>query len=151
MKTPESAKYLNVLLNFLGFIVILSLFGFISYLFNLENFTSFESLIILVPSAIYLSAILAVVVMLKRVVKTIIFLQNPLVKENVTRFKKSAYIFFAVGTLEFSIMLIAEIVINEPIFNYGFIFPLFIGCVILVLADVFKFAITIKEDNDLTV
>ncbi|ABR48263.1 hypothetical protein Amet_2103 [Alkaliphilus metalliredigens QYMF] len=151
MKTPESAKYLNVLLNFLGLLVILSLIGFISHVVTMESVVGVGNLILTFYGGIYLLALLIVVVILKRVVGTIIFARNPLVEENVIRFRRAAYIFFALGTFEFIVIGIARMVTEGNPFSFGFVFSLFIGCIILVLADVFKFAIKIKEENDLTV
>ncbi|MCC5911215.1 MAG: DUF2975 domain-containing protein [Clostridiaceae bacterium] len=151
MKTTESAKYLNVLLNLMGLMLILGLFGFFGLILHMGTTEGVGDFIFILVGLLNWAGTMAMLVMLKRVVGTIIFSRNPFVEENIIRFKRLAYIFFALAILDVfrGFMVLLDVV--EGPYRAGFLVSIFMGCVILVLADVFKFAIEIKNDNDLTV
>ena len=154
MKPTESAKYLNVLLNLLGFFVIIVIIAIATKGFR--NINRVEQGVAMLMALIYSLGYFTIVLMLKRVVGTILFTRNPFVEENVIRFKRVGYTFFILAAFE---VIRAGMSLSEAFKNsvpggqfVGSLFmTLFMGCVMLVLADVFKFAMKIKEDNDLTV
>ncbi|WP_026476225.1 DUF2975 domain-containing protein [Alkaliphilus transvaalensis] len=162
-ESTESTKYLNVFLNLLMLIGIIGLFLFIPMIYSMIRTKELEgvgSLLYVLSGFISSIGSLAIIVMLKRVVRTILFERNPFVEGNIMRFKRMAYIFFAfplVSTIYQLTLIATGRRALEATGSLGaslvsvFISNIFIGCVVLVLANVFRFAMEIKKDNDLTV
>lgn len=153
MNNKKSLKFLNGLLRVILF-VILMLFIAMFYL-RLEKGELMNNLLATFVGLIVLVAYFMTVYTLKKIVDSI-RARDPFVLDNVTNFKRIGTYILIIG--------IIEAIVNYPVptnfvllgTKYGSVKPIFFLYLILsimsfVLGDVFRMAMEIKDENDLTV
>lgn len=155
MKYPKRLSFLNGFLNVVMVIMIILFIGLsISYIITIDkNMNDIISLIVVV---LLFSGYFVIVMYLKGIIGSI-RQRDPFNLNNISYFKNIGYIILAIG--------IVEAVINYPkqsygleimATSYGSIKPIFFLYLVLsilsfILSDVFRMAMEIKDENDLTV
>lgn len=157
MKYKKRVKFLKGLLNIIGsfilFIIILSPFSIMS----MENKGIKNIILSIIFSLIFLGGYVMIIINFRKILDSI--LQNePFNLDNIIYFKKIGYYILAVG--------IADAIVNYPKSNNtgfdiiatstGSLKPSFFLYIVLsilafILSDVFRMAMEIKNENDLTI
>lgn len=157
MENKERVRFLNGFLNIvLGFITLMFILGIFNILVYQNN--GFITLILkMIVIISFLGGYLMITFTLKKILK-LIKLKNPFNSNNIIYFKRIGYYIFIVG--------IADAIINYPkpnnsglqimLTQYGSLKPIFflylvLGVLSFILSDVFRMAMEIKKENDLTV
>lgn len=158
MKYKKRVKFLKGLLNIIGsfmlFLIILSLSFSIM---NMENKGIKNTVLSIIFSLIFFGGYTMIIINFRKILDSI--LQNePFNLDNIIYFKKIGYYILAVG--------IVDAIVNYPKSNNtgfdiiststGSLKPSFFLYIVLsilafILSDVFKMAMEIKDENDLTI
>lgn len=162
MKHVKKVNFLKVFLNISTVIFILisipTVFGAIT---NINPETPLKSLLYVLITIIFLGCFFIIIKYLKDILNTILN-GDPFVDENILSFNKIGYLILLLGLI--------DAITNYPVPNitgidfhidfiltsYGSLKPIFflyliLGCLAFILGDVFKIAIDIKNDNNLTI
>ncbi|TCK92792.1 DUF2975 family protein [Natranaerovirga hydrolytica] len=161
MKTDFISRFLEKILAIMWVVVFILFIGTTGYIIYdlIRDFNVY----ILVFGIINICAnffILYTITELRKILKRVLD-KKPFVRSNVTSFKRIGFSSFGIAAL-ILIRLIIDIKGSDPFdmfflnasaMNYkgGFLMFLIFGCLALVLSEIFRLAVEIKEENDLTV
>ncbi|MDR7857220.1 DUF2975 domain-containing protein [Tissierella sp.] len=158
MEYVKRVKVLKGLLNVIGSFFLLLLFlSMISTIAAIDNNGIKNTVLSFIFSLLFFGCYFMIILALRKVLKSIEE-KNPFTTENIIHFKKIGYYILSVGVI--------DAISNYSKPNYtgidligtpsGSLKPMSLFYIILcllafILADVFKMAIDIKDENDLTV
>lgn len=154
MKYPKRLSFLNGFLNVVRVIIVLLLIGFSISFINIEN--KVDEIPSMIAILILIIGYFMIVSKLKKILLSIRE-KDPFKESNITNFKSIGYYILAIGFV--------EAVINYPRPSYGieiiatsngsikpvFLLHLVLSMLSFILSDVFRMAMEIKDENDLTV
>lgn len=162
MKHVKKVKFLKVFLNISTVIfVFMSITTIYHMITIISSGTPLKTTFYFLLAIAFLGCFFIIIKSLKSILNTILN-GDPFVDKNISSFNKIGYSILFVGLI--------DAIINYPVPNIkgidfglnilftsnGSLKPVFflyivIGCVTLILGDVFKIAIDIKNDNNLTI
>lgn len=168
MRHEKKVKFLKGLLNVIGFFVLMILIIAIVFpIMKLDEKGVTDTILSVIFGTLFFSSYLIIIFNLKRVLSSV-HGENPFIQDNVTRFRRIGYCIFFIGIIDAIIhyqnrtvsgfMLIgtkaSDIILMGT--SKGSLKPIFflylvLGILAFILADVFKMAIDIKDENDLTI
>lgn len=154
-KELKSASFLKGILNF-TWVMFVSLIAFSIYM----NVTSGENMSFIVFQMVLILVfaffMLSIIMNLRRIILSVIN-KDPFIDQNVIRFRRIGY-FILILAIAGAIMNAqnntgAKIISIEPIFTLtpNSLIAIILGILALVLAEVFRMAMEIKNENDLTI
>jgi len=149
-------KLLTVIGVFLGIILLMQIAGHINRLITgerlLRNFIPNVTM-----TVAYFGGYIIIVFTLRKIINSILQ-GNPFNVDNIIGFKRIGYWIFVVGAIDAIVNYPRpyQSIMNIMATSHGSIKPVIflymtLGCMALILADVFKRAMEIKDENDLTV
>lgn len=147
--------FLNIIFGITSLILISSLFNFI---YIVKEGVSMRHSVLLILSYIFIFVgYLLIIFDMKKILNSIL-LRNPFNSDNIIYFRTIGYIIFIIGLIDAVINYPNGLNLNFQIMatSYGAIKPIFFLYVVLsilsfILSDVFRMAMEIKDENDLTV
>lgn len=147
--------FLNIIFGITSLILISSLFNFI---YIVKEGVSMRHSVLLILSYIFIFVgYLLIIFDMKKILNSIL-LRNPFNSDNIIYFRTIGYIIFIIGLIDAVINYPNGLNLNFQIMatSYGAIKPIFFLYVVLsilsfILNDVFRMAMEIKDENDLTV
>lgn len=153
MKYSKRLNFLNILLNVIIVVMILLLFTFVGFFFMKDK--TEQKFISLIAMILLFAGYITITIYLKNIAGSI-RLKNPFNLKNVGYLQNIGYIIFTIGIIDAignyknatGIILIGTE--NGGIKPMTFLY-LVLSILSFILSDVFRMAIEIKEDNDLTV
>lgn len=156
MQNIKRIKFLKGLLNIIGsfmiLLLIISVYSIIIIDKGINNFIMY-----LILQLIFIGGYLIAIINLKKIFDSLLE-KDPFNLNNIICFKKIGYSIFIVG--------IIDAILNYPKPNhsnlqimstsYGSLKPIFflylsLGCLAFILGDVFRMAMEIQDENDLTI
>lgn len=154
MKYPKRLSFLNGFLNVVMVFMIILLFTF-SGLFYIIKDKTINDIISLVGMVLLFSGFFVITIYLKGIIKSI-RQKDPFNLNNVRYFKNIGYIIFAIGIIEAvgnypNSTGIAIIGTSNGSIKPIFFLYLVLSILSFILSDVFRMAMEIKDENDLTV
>lgn len=157
MKNDNRLSFLKGILNIILLGTILSFVGIISYALVEGNGRKIDTILRIVMGLIFSGGYFVIVFTLKKILESI-RKKDPFNRDNIVYFKRIGYYIFIVGVM--------DAIMNYPNPNhsglqiistsYGSLKPIFFLYLVLsilsfILSDVFRMAMEIKDENDLTV
>jgi len=157
MKNKKRIRFLNVLLNIILAFTMLLFIILIFSQFYTENSSIRNIILEIVLGLIFYGGYFMITFTLKKILKSVRD-KTPFNLDNIMYFKRIGYYIFIVG--------VTDAIINYPkptnlgfeimSTQYGSLKPIFflylvLSILSLILSDVFRMAMEIKEENDLTV
>lgn len=157
MKNDNRLSFLKGILNLILLGTILSFVGIISYALVEGNGRKIDTILRIVMGLIFSGGYFVIVFTLKKILESI-RKKDPFNRDNIVYFKRIGYYIFIVGVM--------DAIMNYPNPNhsglqiistsYGSLKPIFFLYLVLsilsfILSDVFRMAMEIKDENDLTV
>ncbi|MBW4827409.1 MAG: DUF2975 domain-containing protein [Clostridiaceae bacterium] len=157
MKNDNRLSFLKGILNLILLGTILSFVGIISYALVEGNGRKIDTILRIVMGLIFSGGYFVIVFTLKKILESI-RKKDPFNRDNTVYFKRIGYYIFIVGVM--------DAIMNYPNPNhsglqiistsYGSLKPIFFLYLVLsilsfILSDVFRMAMEIKDENDLTV
>lgn len=158
MKRDKRVRILNIIINL---IIGMSLLVFLGLIVGLTVMAKSEAglkdLFNIIIGLVYVSSFFIAVITLKKILKSIKN-KNPFNIDNINHFQTIGYCFIAIALLDGILSYPKANTSGIEIFatSYGSIKPIFLlylilGIMCFVLGDVFRMALEIKDENDLTV
>lgn len=157
MKNDNRLSFLKGVLNVILLDIILSFIGIISYVFAEGNGGKIDTILRIIMRLIFFGGYFIIIFTLKKILESIRE-KDPFNRDNVVYFKRIGLYIFIVGVM--------DAIMNYPKPNhsglqiistsYGSLKPIFFLYLVLsilsfILSDVFRMAMEIKDENDLTV
>lgn len=156
MESKKSTSYfLKVCLTMLMVFIVIQTISICIYSFKNGSSIHPNVLIATTVRFMVLGVYLFIIYELKAIISTVT-IRKPFCVKNIIRFKNISKCIFLLGafdTLDNINSSHGNILIGTPYFNIKlttFIF-IILGCLALVLAEVFQMAVEIKKENDLTI
>lgn len=153
MKYPKRLSFLNGFLNVVMVFMIMLLFTFSGFIIIKDK--TMNDIISLIGMVLLFSGFFVITIYLKCIVKSI-RQKDPFNLNNVRYFKNIGYIIFAIGIIEAignypNSTGIAIIGTSNGSIKPIFFLYLVLSILSFILSDVFRMAMEIKDENDLTV
>ena len=155
MEYKRKVGFLKFILGFMAFILIIRLIGILMFPHHLKEVTS--SIPAIIYTLTFHAGYITIIINLMKTLSSFSS-KDPFINDNVQSFRIIGYSILIMG--------IGDAIIRYPLPNntgveiiatsYGSLKPVFFLYVVLsilalILADVFKMAINIKDENDLTI
>lgn len=145
--------FLNIMFGIISLILISFLFYFI---YTIKEGKKYSILFILFSTLIF-AGYLIIISTLKKILNSIL-LSKPFNLNNINHFKRIGYAIFIIGLIDAAINYPNGLNLNFQIMatSHGAVKPIFFLYVVLsilsfILGDVFRMAMEIKDENDLTI
>lgn len=156
MQNIKRIKFLKGLLNIIGSFMILLLIISVCYIIRMDSRELKGILMYLILQLIFIGGYLITIINLLKIFDSLLQ-KNPFNLDNVIHFKRIGYSIFAVGLI--------DAIFNYPkpssgldimSTSYGSLKPIFflylsLSCLAFILGDVFRMAMEIQDENDLTI
>ncbi len=147
-------KVTQVSLNISLVVLLLVISGSILYTLSKPEISKLDSALSIFSTIIFGFFILYIIVVLKQIVRTVAT-NNSFSEANVIRFKAIGYSIFGLGLLDVFVNIGNSniLILGTP---YASLHPLtfafiILGCLALLLSEIFVEALAIKNENDLTI
>lgn len=157
MQNIKRIKFLKGLLNIIGSFMILLLIISVYYIIIVDSRELKGILMYFILQLMFISGYLITIITLKKIFDSLLK-KNPFNLNNIVYFKRIGYSILVVG--------IIDAILNYPKPNYSnlnimstsygslkptFFLYLVLSCLAFILGDVFRMAMEIQDENDLTI
>jgi hypothetical protein len=157
MQNIKRIKFLKGLLNIIGSFMILLLIISVYYIIIVDSRELKGILMYFILQLMFIGGYLITIITLKKIFDSLLK-KNPFNLNNIIYFKRIGYSIFVVG--------IIDAILNYPkpnhsnlnimLTSYGSLKPTFflylvLSCLAFILGDVFRMAMEIQDENDLTI